>query len=90
MPVPKRKRSKSRRDSRHSTRFIRPQAIIECTNCSKPLSPHVACGECGFYKGAKVLRTKVERVLKRSEVRRSQEAKRPVQTAPDTVTEENA
>ncbi len=75
MPVPKRKRSKSRRDRRLSTRFIRPQAITECGNCSKPLSPHVACSECGFYKGAKVLRTKNERVVKRGEVRRAFEAK---------------
>lgn len=82
MPVPKRKTSKSRRDRRHSTRFIRPQAITECGNCSKPLVPHAACDECGFYKGAKVLRTKVERTLKRGETRRAQQ----VQQAP---TEQN-
>ena len=74
MPVPKRKTSKSRRDSRHSTRFIRPQAITACDNCSKPIIPHCACDSCGFYKGAKVLRTKVERTLKRGESRRAQQA----------------
>ncbi len=80
MPVPKRKTSKSRRDKRSSTWFIRPKAIIECDNCSKPLSPHVACAECGFYKGAKVLRTKAERILKRGESKRAQQAKK--QAAP--------
>lgn len=89
MPVPKRKRSKARRDKRLSTWFIRPQAITECGNCSKPLSPHVACAECGFYKGAKVLSTKVERVLKRSEVRRVEEAKNTA-TAPEATQEERA
>lgn len=79
MPVPKRKTSRSRRDKRHSTRFIRPQAIASCANCSQPLSPHVACAECGFYKGVKVLRTKSERVLRRGETRR---AKQVAQAAP--------
>jgi large subunit ribosomal protein L32 len=73
MAVPKRKTSKARRDSRHSTRFIRPQAITACDNCSKPIVPHCACEGCGFYKGAKVLRTKVERTLKRGESRRAQQ-----------------
>ncbi len=73
MAVPKRKTSKSRRDSRHSTRFIRPQAITACDNCSKPLVPHCACDGCGFYKGSKVLRTKVERTLKRGETKRAQQ-----------------
>ncbi len=89
MAVPKRKRSKARRDSRHSTRFIRPQAITECANCSKPLSPHVACGECGFYKGAKVLRTKVERVLKRGEIRRAEEAKHAASVPTESAQEES-
>ena len=84
MPVPKRKTSRSRRDKRSSTWFIRPQAIILCSNCTHPLSPHVACSECGFYKGAKVLRTKSERTLKRGESRRAQQAQ---QKAPDDTTE---
>ena len=67
MPVPKRKTSKARRDLRHSTRFIRPQAITKCLNCEHALSPHQVCKECGFYKGEKVLRTKQERALKRVE-----------------------
>ena len=80
MPVPKRKTSKSRRDRRSSTNFIRPQSVAECGNCTKPLLPHTACFECGFYKGAKVLRTKGERILTRGEARRAQQ----VQTPDDT------
>ncbi len=86
MPVPKRKTSKSRRDKRSSTWFIRAKAISTCGNCSHPLSPHVACSECGFYKGAKVLRTKVERTLRRGEERRAQQAK---QAPPAGQTEPN-
>lgn len=69
MPVPKRKTSKSRRDKRQSCKFIRPKSVISCTNCDKALSPHQACGNCGFYKGKKVLVTKTERKLKRVDVR---------------------
>ncbi len=75
MPVPKRKTSKSRRDQRSASKFIRTQSITECGNCSKPLSPHTACFECGFYKGAKVLRTKGERTLERGEARQAKQAK---------------
>lgn len=89
MPVPKRKTSKARRDQRSSTKFIRPQAITACLNCSAALSPHQACAECGFYKGRKVLTTKIERVLKRGEARQALQAKQEKHAeAPHEHTEE--
>lgn len=75
MPVPKRKTSKARRDQRSSTKFIRPQAVTSCSNCDAPLTPHQACMQCGFYKGKKVLSTKLERALKRGETRASAQKK---------------
>lgn len=75
MPVPKRKTSKARRDQRASTKFIRPQAITKCLNCEHPINPHQVCFECGFYKGKKIMTTKLERAIKRGEVRRAQQAK---------------
>ncbi len=85
MPVPKRKTSKARRDQRSSSKYIRPQAITGCLNCSAPLAPHTVCSECGFYKGKKILITKLERTLKRGESRRVQadkhnEAAQPVES----------
>lgn len=74
MPVPKRKRSRVRRDTRFANKGIKPQAITACQNCSQPIVPHVACKECGFYKGAKVLRTKADRSAKRLIVRSAKEA----------------
>jgi hypothetical protein len=53
--------------------------VTNCANCAHPLSPHQACFECGFYKGKKVLRTKLERTLKRGEA--AQRAKVRQQTA---------
>jgi len=88
MPVPKRKTSKSRRDKRHSTRFIRPGAVMTCAQCSHPLSPHVACSECGFYKGVKVLRTKLERTVTRGETRQQMAAKQAAPSEPSDIEKE--
>jgi large subunit ribosomal protein L32 len=65
MPVPKRKRSRARRDSRFANKGIKVKAIAECSQCKVPMVPHIACKECGFYKGAKVLATKADRNVKR-------------------------
>ena len=56
-----------------ANKHIRPQAVAACLNCSAALSPHQACASCGFYKGRKVLTTKLERVIKRGESRRAQQ-----------------
>jgi large subunit ribosomal protein L32 len=65
MPVPKRKRSRARRDSRFANKGIKVKAITGCTNCKDPITPHAACQKCGFYKGVKVLATKADRKAKR-------------------------
>lgn len=65
MPVPKRKRSRARRDSRFANKGIKVKAIAGCANCKDPITPHAACQNCGFYKGVKVLVTKAERKAKR-------------------------
>ena len=79
MPVPKRKHSRARRDSKHACKFLRPMAVTSCAQCGAPLNTHAACFECGFYKGRKVLRTKLERSLKRGEA--AQKAKVRAQAA---------
>lgn len=72
MPVPKRKRSRTRRDKRFANKGIKPKQIGSCPQCKSPIAPHQVCKECGFYKGVKVIATKVERTVKRAE---SQQAK---------------
>lgn len=69
MPVPKRKRSKRRRDQRFANKGMKVKAISKCAQCAKPIQTHVACKECGFYKGVKVLATKADRGVKRQEVK---------------------
>jgi large subunit ribosomal protein L32 len=74
MPVPKRKRSRARRDSRFANKGLKVKAITTCKQCNEPLSPHVACKACGFYKGVKILSTKNDRVVKRQEVKAKQKS----------------
>jgi len=69
MPVPKRKRSKARRDSRFANKGMEVKSFATCSNCQEPSLPHQACHSCGFYKGRKVVVTKMDRALKRHEVR---------------------
>ncbi len=75
MPVPKRKRSRARRDSRHANKGLKPKTFAACSNCQECIAPHTACKKCGFYKGRKVVTTKAERVVKRTEVRTKQAEK---------------
>jgi large subunit ribosomal protein L32 len=83
MPVPKRKRSRARRDSRFANKGIKAKAIASCKNCQEALAPHQACHACGYYKGVKVLTPKSERVQKRSERRKAQqEAQQAAQSTP--------
>lgn len=72
MPVPKRKVSRARRDKRKANLGLKPQALSFCFSgvCKgEPKLPHIVCEKCGFYRGKKVLRTKMDRELSRNEKR---------------------
>lgn len=87
MPVPKRKRSRARRDSRFANKGIKVKAIAACRNCTEPIGAHQACSTCGFYKGVKVLVTKTERALARTGARQAKEANRTKQAVETTQSE---
>lgn len=78
MPVPKRKRSRQRRDKRFANKGLHIAQFCLCNNCDAPIPSHTACKECGYYKGRKVLSTKVERSVKRDAV---QDVRQKRQTA---------
>ena len=69
MPVPKRKRSRARRDKRFANKGIKPNGFNSCSNCESTLGSHQICKECGFYKGRKVITTKADRLVRRGEAR---------------------
>ena len=82
MPVPKRKRSRSRRDKRFANKGIKVKATTVCKQCTAPLVPHVLCQGCGFYKGRKIIATKVDRIQKRietSQAKKQTSASKPSQ-----------
>lgn len=56
MAVPKRRTSRSKRNSRRANHDkIQTPALVACPNCGSPMRPHRACGSCGQYKGRDVL-----------------------------------
>lgn len=69
MPVPKGKVSRARRSKRSANKNISMGPVGACQTCQARLASHQVCKSCGYYKGVKVLRTKMERMQERSQVR---------------------
>lgn len=70
MPVPKRKRSRARRDKRFANKGIKTSIFASCKQCNEPNLSHTVCASCGYYKGRKVMITRAERAVKRADVRK--------------------
>ena len=56
MPVPKRKKSRARRDNRRSHIHLAAVHSQKCPQCGEPKLPHRVCIRCGFYKGREIVR----------------------------------
>ncbi|NDD54328.1 50S ribosomal protein L32 [bacterium] len=87
MPVPKRKLSRKRRDQRSANKGLEPKSLAACQTCQAPNMPHQVCRECGYYKGTKVLRTKVDRMYTRGQAREALAASRGAAMAPKAPAE---
>jgi large subunit ribosomal protein L32 len=59
MANPKRKHSKTRRDTRRAHDGLKPVHSIACDNCGAHKAPHRVCSACGYYKGKQVLAVRV-------------------------------
>jgi large subunit ribosomal protein L32 len=57
MAVPKRRKSRSKRDMRraHWVRSIRVPTLTACPNCGEAKLPHRVCPSCGYYKGRQII-----------------------------------
>lgn len=63
MPQPKKKTSKSKRDSRRAHWYkIDLPNLIKCVQCGAMILAHSACVSCGFYKGEQVMVPEVKPV----------------------------
>ena len=60
MAVPKRKKSKSKRDKRRTHQKLAAPNLSSCPECGEAIQPHHACPNCGYYKGRKVVETEEE------------------------------
>lgn len=85
MPVPKRKRSRTRRDKRFANKGMKVQAITQCNNCQSPLVPHIVCSTCGYYKGVKVIVSKLDRAIKRAQAKKTAKPPRSNQVMAEPV-----
>lgn len=57
MAVPKKKKSKSKRDMRRSHDALKAPGMSLCPQCKEPKQAHRVCSSCGSYKGKEVLNT---------------------------------
>ena len=60
MAVPKRKKSKSKRDKRRTHQKAVAPGLSVCPQCGEATLPHHACPSCGTYKGRTVTETEEE------------------------------
>lgn len=54
-PVPKKRTSSSRRDSRRAHDALTAPTLVACPQCKSMKPPHVVCPECGSYNGRQVI-----------------------------------
>ena len=57
MAVPKRRTSRTRRDTRRAHDALALPARSVCPQCKEPKRPHRVCPNCGTYRGREVVDT---------------------------------
>jgi large subunit ribosomal protein L32 len=56
MAVPKKRKSRSKRDMRRSHDSARMPNTVSCPQCHEPVLPHRVCPECGTYRGKAIIK----------------------------------
>lgn len=60
MPVPKKRRSKSKKRAKQVAWKVPTPQLRPCPRCNALGLPHMACKECGFYKDVQVIKFKTK------------------------------
>ncbi len=50
MPVPKRRKSSTRRDKGRAHKKLGKPSVATCDHCGEAKLPHRMCPKCGYYK----------------------------------------
>jgi len=61
MPLPKRRRSKSRQARKRIKCILTAPGITPCPQCGRAKQPHRVCPHCGYYKGKEVVHIEQEK-----------------------------
>jgi large subunit ribosomal protein L32 len=56
MPVPRKKKSRARRDNRRSHIHLARSQVQKCPRCGEPKMSHRVCVHCGYYRDIEVIR----------------------------------
>ncbi len=56
MPVPRRKTSRQKRDTRRSHQHLQSQQVQRCKRCGSPRMSHRVCPSCGFLGDKEIFR----------------------------------
>ena len=75
----RRTHSKSRMQRAHHA--LKKVKAILCPKCAAPIKAHTACPACGYYNSRKVLATKEDVLVKRTDKRKKKEAKEKAKMA---------
>ena len=78
MAVPRHKHTRSSVGQRRMHLFITKAALTLCPKCKKPVLPHTACKNCGYYKGVEFINvladlTKKEKKIKEKEIKTAEQ-----------------
>lgn len=57
MPVPKRRRGRSKQGKTRAHLALSPPNLRECPNCGENIRPHRVCPKCGYYNVRTVINT---------------------------------
>ncbi|MBU2632564.1 50S ribosomal protein L32 [Patescibacteria group bacterium] len=63
---PKKRHSRQRKGKRRNSISLKFPKGVACLNCGYTITAHTVCKKCGFYKGAKILTVKSDKVKKES------------------------
>ncbi|NUM25858.1 MAG: 50S ribosomal protein L32 [Candidatus Buchananbacteria bacterium] len=64
MPVPAKRRSRSKGRKGRSHLALKSKNLIKCSKCGKPAMPHRVCPNCGTYQGREIVKPKTKKKKK--------------------------